>query len=82
MFTNIFFVYYPNIFDISHMDWKPETSVFQSQFHFDQDAAMIARLVPQTQRAAIISSFEVSLLMQAKRVPFFYYAPLIESETP
>jgi hypothetical protein len=80
LFTNIFFVYYPNIFNISRMDWNPEINVYQSQFHFDQDAAMIARLVPKTQRAALISSFEASLLMQAKRTPFFYYTPLIESE--
>jgi len=82
LFTNIFFVYYPNIFDISRMDWRPETGLFQSQFHFDQDAGMIARLVPQNQPAALIGGFETQILMQAKRRPFFYYAPLVASERP
>jgi len=80
LFTNIFFVYYPNIFDISRMDWKPEISFYQSQFNFDKDAAMIARLTPEPQGAALISSFETQILVQAKRKPFFYYAPLVTSE--
>jgi len=77
LFTNIFFVYYPNIFDIIRMDWKPEISFYQAQSRFDQDASMIAHLTPQTQEAAVISSFETQMLMQAKRKPFFYYAPLV-----
>ncbi len=80
LLTNIFFVYYPNFFDISRMDWKSEVSFYQSQFHFDQDAAMIERLTPQTQGAALISSFETKILIQAKRKPFFYYAPLVTSQ--
>jgi len=80
LFTNVFFVYYPNIFDLSRMDWKPEVSVYQSQLYFGQDAAMIARLSPETQGAPVISSFETSLLMQAKRKVFFYYAPLVISQ--
>ena len=40
---------------------------------------MIARLVPQDQRAALISSFEAPLLIQAGRAPFFYYGPLVSS---
>jgi hypothetical protein len=80
LFTNVYFVYYPNIFDISRMDWKPEVNFYRSQFKFDQDAAMVARLTPETQGAALISSFETQILMQAKRKPFFYYAPLVTSE--
>jgi hypothetical protein len=80
LFTNIYFVYYPNIFDISRMDWRPEIDLFQAQSHLEQDAAMISRLVAPTQRAAVISSFEASLLMQAKRSVFFYYAPLVASQ--
>ena len=80
LFTNIFFVYYPNIFDISRMDWSPEKNMYLVQSHFDQDAAMIDRLTTQDQPVALISSFETQILIQAKRKPFFYYAPLVTSE--
>jgi hypothetical protein len=80
LLTNNFFIYYPNIFDISRNDWNTEISLYQSAFKFDQDAGLIARLTPQGQRAAVISSFETQLLMQANRKPFFYYAPLVNSE--
>lgn len=80
LFTNIYFVYYPNIFDISHNQWKAETDPYQSSFNLSKDAAMIARLTPQDKGAALISSFEAGLLMEAGRKPFFYYAPLVISE--
>jgi len=80
LFTNVLFIYYPNVFDISRMDWKPETGFYQSQMRFDRDAAMIAGLVKPEEGAALVSSFEAPLLIQAKRRPFFYYAPLVISE--
>ena len=52
---------------------------FRQEFDFKEDAAMISRLVPATAKAAVISSFEVKMLMQAKRQPFFYYFPLVNS---
>jgi len=82
LLTNILFVYYPNIFNISQMDWRPEINFYQAGSHFDQDAAMIARLTLPTKGAALISSFETQILMQAKRKPFFYYAPLVTSQRP
>ena len=79
LLTNILFVYYPNTFDMARMDWKPEIDLYQTQFKFDQDASMIDRLVPEGQKVAVISSFETGILMQARRKPFFYYAPLVSS---
>jgi hypothetical protein len=80
LFTNIFFVYYPNMFNIARMDWTAETNFYQANSKFGQDAAMIARLTPESQKVAIISSFETSMLMQAHRKPFFYDAPLVISQ--
>ncbi len=52
---------------------------FRQEFDFKEDAALISRLVPEKEKAALISSFEVKMLMQAKRQPFFYYFPLVNS---
>lgn len=52
---------------------------FRQEFDFKEDAALINRLVPESQHAALISSFETKMLIQAKRRPFFYYFPLVNS---
>lgn len=80
LLTNTYFVYYPNVFDLSHNVWATEVGLYQSGFSFDEDAQMIARLTPPQTKAAVISSFEVPMLMQANRQPFFYYAPLVNSQ--
>ncbi len=54
-------------------------SWFRQEFDFTQDAALISRLVAKDQKAAVVSSFEVKMLMQAGRAPFFYYLPLVIS---
>ncbi len=52
---------------------------FRSRFDFSQDAAMIQSLTRPDENVALISSFEVRILMQAQRAPFFYYFPLVLS---
>jgi hypothetical protein len=52
---------------------------YRQEFDFPEDAALIDRYVPPSQKAAVISSFEVKMLLQAKRKPFFYYFPLVNS---
>ncbi len=52
--------------------WKQQTD-------FKKDASMISALVPPGEPAALISSFEVLILQQAGRKPFFYYFPLVIS---
>ncbi len=79
LLTNNFFIYYPNIFNIGAIDWEPEKRLYQSQFHFDQDAAMIGRLTQASDPVAMVSSFETKILLEADRKPFFYYAPLAGS---
>ncbi len=48
-------------------------------FDFSRDAALIDSLTKPQERVALISDFEVKILMQADRGPFFYYFPLISS---
>lgn len=52
---------------------------YAQQTSFPEDAAMIRRLIPEGARAAVLSSFEVLLLNEANRKPFFYYFPLLNS---
>jgi hypothetical protein len=40
---------------------------------------LIAGLTSPKDRVALLSSFETKILIQAKRGPFFYYFPMIES---
>jgi hypothetical protein len=44
-----------------------------------EDTALIRRLVPEGGKAAVLSSFEVMLLKNADRKPFFYYFPVVNS---
>lgn len=52
---------------------------FRRDFDFADDAALIRRLTPEGARVPIMSSFEIKMLMQADRSPFFYYFPLVIS---
>lgn len=52
---------------------------YRQEFDFKEDAALIGRFVPPSGKAALISSFETKMLLQAKRKPFFYYFPLVNS---
>ncbi len=52
---------------------------YNQEFDFSEDAGLIDALVPPQGKAAVVSSFETKILMDAKRPPFFYYVPLIIS---
>jgi hypothetical protein len=52
---------------------------FSREFDFSQDTALITRLTGNDQKVPLISSFETKILMQARRRPFFYYFPLVDS---
>jgi hypothetical protein len=67
-------------------EWKTEddfrsdeelVDYYHKEFDLSQDADLIARLTPPDGRAAVMSSFDIRLLMQAKRKPFFYCFPLL-----
>lgn len=49
---------------------------YQTESDFSIDAALINRLVKAGEPVALISSFEIKMLMDAKRQPYFYYFPL------
>ncbi len=46
---------------------------------FSPDAGLIKKWTAPDERVALISSFEVEMLLQADRKPFFYYFPLLNS---
>ena len=52
---------------------------YYKDFDFSRDAAMIRSLTSPGDPVALISSFEVKILIQSQRPPFFYYFPLINS---
>ena len=60
----------------SHADLN---AYYLKEFDFTKDAKLIARLTNPAQPAAVLSSFEIKLLMQADRKPYFYYSPILLS---
>lgn len=52
---------------------------YARQTALPEDTALIRRLTSAGDRVALLSSFEVTLLNNADRKPFFYYFPLINS---
>jgi hypothetical protein len=67
---------------LTEKDFKSDkdlTAYYRKEFDFKKDAEMIQALTPPETPAAVISAFEIKILMQAQRRPFFYYFPLISS---
>ncbi|MBI4309007.1 MAG: hypothetical protein HY591_01605, partial [Candidatus Omnitrophica bacterium] len=52
---------------------------FRWEFDFTADARLIDSLTAPGDKVALISSFDVRILMQAKRRPFFYHYPVFLS---
>ena len=52
---------------------------YHKDFDFSKDASLIQSLTRPGEPAALISSFEIKILIQADRPPFFYYFPLVKS---
>lgn len=53
--------------------------LYKRESDFSIDAALIDRFTAPGDPVALISSFEIKMLMQAKRKPYFYYFPLVIS---
>jgi hypothetical protein len=63
-------------------DFKSDADLvayYRSHFNFQEDAALIKRLTEPGERVALLSSFEIKILIQANRAPFFYHFPLLGS---
>lgn len=58
---------------------KELVGYFRKEFDFDEDAKLIQKFTPLKSRVALVSSFEIKILMQADRQPFFYVFPLVNS---
>lgn len=94
-YFNHLFVSYPDAFKLplNSLGEKDEKLLIEKDFVNDQqlkdfyrqeidyskDVALINRLVPAGEQVPLISSFEIPILMQAKRRPFFYTLDLVNS---
>ncbi len=61
-------------------DFKTDSELkkyFDQEFDFSRDAAMIAALTRPSEAVPLLSGFEIKMLMQADRRPFFYYSPIL-----
>ena len=78
--TGYLFTVYPNVLNLAGLDFTQEETFYKKEFNFEQDAALIDRLTGPDEQAALISSFQTKILMQAQRKPFFYFYPIIWAE--
>jgi hypothetical protein len=94
-YFNQLFIQYPDAFKLqvnnlgeTFEDWHTEDdfssdeqlkAYFRQEFSFPEDAALIDGLTKPDEPVALISSFEIQMLIQADRKPFFYIFPLVNS---
>lgn len=94
-YFNFLFSEYPDAFKLPlnnlgevSEEWRTEDDFrsdeqlkdyFRKEFNFSQDAALIDSLTSAGEPVALISSFEIEMLIEAKRKPFFYIFPLVNS---
>ena len=53
--------------------------LYAQEFDFTEEAKLIASLTKPDEKVALLSSFEVHLLMEAKRRPLFFFFPVVSS---
>jgi len=61
-------------------DFKTDADLkkyFDQESDFSRDAALIAALTKPSGTVPLLSSFEIKMLMQADRRPFFYHSPIL-----
>ena len=61
-------------------DFKTDAELnqyYDQESDFSRDALLIAGLTRPSDAVALLSSFEIKMLMQADRRPFFYYSPIL-----
>jgi hypothetical protein len=75
--TSAMFTEYPNY--LSQSFNKQLENYLDGGMDVNRDAQLIERLTAPHEQVALISRFETAILMQARRKPFFYYFPLMES---
>jgi hypothetical protein len=94
-YFNFLFIEYPDAFKLPENnlgevseEWRTEDDFksdeqlkeyFRQEFNFPEDAALIDSLTRPDEPVALISSFEIQMLIQADRKPFFYIFPLVNS---
>ncbi|MBI4309399.1 MAG: hypothetical protein HY591_03610 [Candidatus Omnitrophica bacterium] len=79
LLTNRLFVAYPRAFPLYGQNFSKERQLFKRSFDLSPDAQLIGRLTKAGRPVAVIGSFELALLRQARRPAFFKHAPLMRS---
>ncbi|MDP2654116.1 MAG: hypothetical protein Q8Q08_08810 [Candidatus Omnitrophota bacterium] len=69
----------PNVFNAKNKEYTVPRTIYNVTFDIGADVALIRQFTPPGGEACVISSFDVTLLMQADRKPFFYRFPFIVS---
>lgn len=67
---------------LAESDFKDDAALveyYRKNSRFTRDADLIASLTAHSDEVPLISGFEIEMLMQANRKPFFYYFPLLIS---
>ena len=77
LLTSHAFIRYPNFLNLMNNAFGDEQKHMAEDLTIDADAQFIKSLTSNDERVALISSFEVAMLMKADRKPFFYYFPLL-----
>ncbi len=65
-----------------HTDFSSDDELiayYRREFDFAEDAKLIADLTPAGSKVPVLSSFEIKMLAQSNRKPFFYYYPMVIS---
>ena len=52
---------------------------YRKEFNFNEDALLIQKFTGPEEKVPLLSSFDIKILMQAHRRPFFYHYPLVIS---
>ncbi len=60
-------------------DHETLKALYAQEFDFKEDVALIRALTTPSEKTALLSSFEIEILRQAGRRPYFFYFPVISS---
>ena len=71
LLTNVFFTYYPNVFNMSGDIWDQQLPYYRAYYNFKNDANFVGHWTLPGQSVALISSFATKILLQSNRRPFF-----------
>lgn len=79
LLTTTGFLRCPNVFNFTKINYGLIKNIYTTTFDVEKDVGFIKQLTRPEEEVCLISSFDVALLMQAERKPFFCRFPFIKS---